>query len=100
MRRALGLFHRWLGLFTAVFLAIAGAIISWDHELDAWLNPRLYEALTPATRALTAADALRLAEQLELRQPELRVTYLPLAVEPGHALKLFVAPRVGRARNK
>ena len=103
MRRALGLFHRWLGLFTAVFLAIAGltgAIISWDHELDAWLNPRLYEALTPATRALTAADALRLAEQLELRQPELRVTYLPLAVEPGHALQLFVAPRVGSARNQ
>ena len=41
------LIHRWTGLFLAVFLFISGltgAIISWDHELDEWLNPQLFEA--------------------------------------------------------
>ena len=38
IRPWLGRLHRWFGLFTAVFLFIAGAtgaVISWDHELDA-----------------------------------------------------------------
>ena len=42
MRAFLVLLHRWFGLFIAVFLIIAGltgALISWDHELDEWLNP-------------------------------------------------------------
>ncbi|MFX5562802.1 PepSY-associated TM helix domain-containing protein, partial [Acinetobacter baumannii] len=44
MRALLVLLHRWFGLAVAVFLFIAGvtgALISWDHELDAWLNPQL-----------------------------------------------------------
>ena len=37
MRRVLLLLHRWFGLFTALFLFVAGftgAVIAWDHELD------------------------------------------------------------------
>ena len=47
MRALLVLLHRWFGLAVAVFLFIAGvtgALISWDHELDAWLNPQLFHA--------------------------------------------------------
>ena len=47
MRNLFVLIHRWAGLFTAVFLFIAGltgAVISWDHELDEWLNPHLFDA--------------------------------------------------------
>ena len=45
MRAILVVLHRWFGLFIAGFLIIAGltgALISWDHELDEWLNPHLF----------------------------------------------------------
>jgi uncharacterized iron-regulated membrane protein len=84
--------HRWFGLFIAVFLFVAGAtgaVISWDHELDAWLNPQLYHA----HGAGQPQDSLVLADALEARDPRLQVTWLPLAVEPGHALLVGVDPR-------
>ena len=46
-RSFLVVMHRWAGLFLAGFLFISGltgAIISWDHELDEWLNPQLFKA--------------------------------------------------------
>jgi uncharacterized iron-regulated membrane protein len=88
--------HRWLGLATALFLFIAGvtgAIISWDHELDEWLNPEFYEAHTPGT----ARNALDLAAAFEAADPRVRVRYLPLSIEPGHTLLLMVEPRVNPA---
>ena len=39
--------HRWAGLLMAGFLFVAGvtgAVISWDHELDEWLNPQFNHA--------------------------------------------------------
>jgi uncharacterized iron-regulated membrane protein len=91
--------HRWLGLATAVFLFIAGltgSIIAWDHELDAWINPELYEvegagAMLPATE---------LARRLEASEPRLSVRYLPLHTEPGETLMVFVEPRVDPATGK
>jgi uncharacterized iron-regulated membrane protein len=96
MRRILVLLHRWFGLASAAFLFMAGltgAIIAWDHELDALLNPTFYRSESAGT--LTSSEAIALAESLEVQRPELRVRYLPLATEPGHALQLFVEPRVG-----
>lgn len=84
--------HRWLGLATAAFLFIAGltgAIISWDHELDAALNPSLYRASTD----VAPQSPLALARQLEAARPELQVTYAPVAPEPGHAVMFSVEPR-------
>ncbi|WP_409998334.1 PepSY domain-containing protein, partial [Escherichia coli] len=49
MRPILVLLHRWCGLFIALFLftaGLTGAVISWDHELDEWLNPHLFDAQT------------------------------------------------------
>lgn len=91
--------HRWFGLGAAVFLFIAGltgAVISWDHELDAALNPDLYYAHSKGN----ALPALELAARIEAADPRVRVTYLPLTVEPEHALQVFVSPRVDPATGK
>jgi uncharacterized iron-regulated membrane protein len=84
--------HRWFGLFTAVFLFIAGAtgaVISWDHELDSALNPTLYHSEQGPQR-----PALDLADAVEAAHPHGRVGYLPLAVPAGEALQIWVEPRI------
>ena len=45
MRSLLVYFHRYVGLATALFLALAGitgSILAFHHELDEWLNPGFY----------------------------------------------------------
>lgn len=96
MRHAFVLVHRWAGLFTAVFLFIAGltgAVISWDHELDEWLNPHLFDAriTDPAAAPL---PALTLVEKLEAADPKTKVTFFTLAGERGHTSQFSVEPRV------
>ncbi|MGF6296078.1 putative iron-regulated membrane protein [Paraburkholderia youngii] len=96
MRRQLVRLHRWFGVATALFLFVAGltgAIIAWDHELDAALNPSFYLART----AGPTLPGLELANRVEAADPRLRVTYLPLEVEPGHALQMMVLPRTDPA---
>lgn len=93
LRPAMVQVHRWMGLGMAIFLFIAGvtgAVISWDHELDEWLNPHLNRV--PSTGP--ALSPLALAREVEARYPQVQVTYVPLAIEPGHALALFVEPKV------
>lgn len=84
--------HRWFGLAAAAFLfqaGLTGAVIAFDHELDAALNPSFYAAPTagPAD-PLAAADALEAARGVD-------VTWLPLALEPGESLRVFVAAKPG-----
>ncbi|CAB3753488.1 PepSY-associated TM helix domain-containing protein [Paraburkholderia solisilvae] len=91
MRPILVRLHRWFGIAIALFLFIAGltgAIIAWDHELDAALNPMFFYARTdgPALRPL------ELVRRVEAADPRLHVTYMPLGIEPGHTLQLFVRP--------
>jgi len=93
LRNALVLVHRWFGLAAALFLFVAGltgAVISWDHELDGWLNPQFFEARTQGQ----AKPAFELAARVEAADARVRVSYLPLNVEPGHALNMSVSPRV------
>ncbi|MCC2956694.1 PepSY domain-containing protein [Massilia sp. IC2-477] len=92
MRAFWTLVHRYAGLLTAAFLFVSGltgAVISWDHELDDLLNPHLMEAHTPGR----AQPALLLAQQVEARYPQVRVSYVPLHAEEGRSLALGVAPR-------
>jgi uncharacterized iron-regulated membrane protein len=91
--------HRWVGLLTALFLIVSGltgAVISWDHELDDLLNPHLMEAKVKGP----ALPSLELARLVEERHPQVRVSFLPLAVEPGETLHVFVRPRVDPATGK
>ena len=99
MRSVLVLLHRWVGLAIAAFLFVAGltgAVISWDHELDDWLNPELH-AVAPGGAPIPALD---LARALEARDPRAQVTYLPLAPEPGASLAVFVEPRIDPATGR
>lgn len=93
MRALLVRLHRWLGLGTAAFLFLAGltgAVIAWDHELDAALNPSFYRTTT----AGTPLSALTLAARLEAADPHAQVSYMPLSVEPGHTFIVRVEPRL------
>lgn len=99
MRPVLARLHRWVGLAIAGFLfvsGVTGAVISWDHELDEWLNPHLSEARTPGP----PRPALELAREVEARDPRVRATYVPLAAEPGHSLWVFVEPVVDPATGR
>ena len=95
MRGALVVLHRWCGLFIAGFLFVAGltgAVIAWDHEIDEWVNPGLFQAASGATDSPLAP--LELARRAEADDPRLRVSFLPLALEPGHTAMLGVAARI------
>ncbi|MBR8061129.1 PepSY-associated TM helix domain-containing protein [Burkholderia dolosa] len=88
--------HRWFGLAIALFLFVAGttgALIAWDHELDAALNPDFYVARSDAP----PLEPLALADRIEAADPRVQVTYLPLAVEPAHTLQIGVMPRADSA---
>lgn len=94
MRATFTLVHRWAGLFIAVFLFIAGAtgaVISWDHELDEFLNPHLFDAKTASGQTLSPHELVR---RVESSDPRIRVTFFPLSFEEGHNADLFVEPRV------
>ncbi|WP_433704710.1 PepSY-associated TM helix domain-containing protein [Paraburkholderia sacchari] len=93
MRAPLVRLHRWLGLGTAAFLFLAGltgAVIAWDHELDAALNPWFYRADTPGA----PLPALALAQRVEAADPRAQISYMPLSVEPGHTFVVRVEPRI------
>lgn len=99
MRAAFTIIHRWVGLLIAGFLFISGvtgAVISWDHELDEWLNPQLTDART----AGPSLPPLELARQVEARHPQVQVVFVPLAAEPGHSLAFGVDGRVDPATGK
>lgn len=92
MRLVFTLLHRWIGLTIAAFLIVSGttgAVISWDHELDEWLNPNLNEVKSTGE----SKPALELVKQVEARDPRIAVLYFPLLAEPGESLALFVGPR-------
>ncbi len=99
MRPYYVLLHRWVGLLMAGFLfltGLTGAVISWDHELDDWLNPHLTEARATG-RSL---PVLELVRQVEARYPQIRVTSVPLQVVPGESLSFFAQARVNPATGK
>lgn len=86
--------HRYAGLSLAAFLVISGltgSLMAFYHELDAWLNPDLFHASTEAGEALPPAAMVRRIEQTDSR---IRVSYIPLGLEPGHAASASVDPRV------
>ncbi|CAB5645181.1 Uncharacterized iron-regulated membrane protein [Comamonas aquatica] len=92
MREFWTVVHRWLGLTVALFLIVAGAtgaVISWDHEIDEWLNADIMH--TPGRGALQ--DPLVLAAAVEAHDPRAEVSYMTLGLEEGHAASFLVRPR-------
>lgn len=96
MRPLLVRLHRWFGIAIALFLFVAGltgAIIAWDHELDAAINPSFFHARTDGP----ALSSFEIAQRIERADPRVQITYLPLLVEPGHTLQVFVTGRTNPA---
>ncbi len=92
MRAFFTLVHRWLGLGIALFLIVAGltgAVTSWDHELDEWLNADIMH--TPGRGALKAP--MDLAAVVEAADPRAQVSYITLGLEEGHAASFLVRAR-------
>ena len=92
MRAFLVLLHRWFGLFIAVFLIIAGltgALISWDHELDEWLNPHLFKSQSQGE----PLPMLELVRHVEDADPRVRASFFGLEAEPGHNAEIWVDAR-------
>lgn len=93
MRSFFTLLHRYFGLTIAAFLVLTGltgAIISWDHELDEWLNPHLLKTTSKGM----VKDATALALVVEKQFPEIQVTYYEMSAEAGHSYYYWVEPRV------
>ncbi|WP_019604427.1 PepSY-associated TM helix domain-containing protein [Teredinibacter turnerae] len=64
------LFHRYIGLLMAVFLIIAGvtgSAIAFYDELDAGLNPTLYQVEPPGTPPLSLDEIARKIDQQYLQ---------------------------------
>lgn len=92
MREFWTVVHRWLGLTAALFLIVAGAtgaVISWDHEIDEWLNADIMH--TPGRGALQSP--LVLAAAVEASDARVEVSYMTLALEEGHAASFLVRPK-------
>lgn len=92
LRKCWVVFHRWAGLITAPFLIVTGltgAVISWDHELDDWLNPHLREVHSQGE----LLSPLELAARVERDYPQIRVASIPLNTGNQESLALFVMPK-------
>jgi len=99
LRQCWVIFHRWAGLVTAPFLIITGltgAVISWDHELDDWLNPHLRDVHTQGE----LLSPVVLAERMEREYPEIRVASIPLNTGKDESLVLFAMPKQNPATGK
>lgn len=84
--------HRWAGLTLTLFLAVAGftgIFLSWIDELDAAAAPHLHYA-APAHAGDAPLDPLAIREAVLRRHPGADVHFVPLEVEHGRSLQLFV----------
>lgn len=106
MRQFFVLLHRYVGLALAAFLIVTGltgAVISWDHELDKWLNPDLIRAPTATVSPRENAPSktpLEYAAALEAKYPQVKILLVPLAPEPGHTLSFWAEPRYNPATDR
>src|SRR5690606_21376522 len=90
---------RWAGLFIALFLVVSGltgAVISWDHEIDEWLNSDLYKIESQGE----FRSPIDLIKVVEADDPHAQVVYVPLHFEEGHAATYLVQPRIDPATGK
>lgn len=84
--------HRWAGLTLALFLAVAGftgIFLSWIDELEVAAAPDLQLSAPPAPGAVPLST-LELRRRVLARYPGARIDYVPMAVEEGHSLRLYL----------
>ena len=106
MRQFLVLGHRWAGLITAVFIAIAGltgSVIAYEDELESWLNPHLFAVSAPvdaAGRAREMLDPFELQQRVARALPDYYINTVKFHRKPDQSLRVFLQPRPGVAADK
>ena len=83
--------HRYAGLATALFLLLAGlsgALLAFNHELDAALNPAMLRVTPQARPALAPGELIR---RVEAQLPAAQVRFIALNAAPDEAVRLRVA---------
>lgn len=88
------LVHRWAGLTTALFLALAaltGSVLAWEEPLERWSAPQLLTAPVPPQGRMI--DPVLLRAVAMARHPGMDVPFLPLTVHRGDSLRLRVVWR-------
>ncbi|MGF1631778.1 MAG: PepSY-associated TM helix domain-containing protein [Kiloniellaceae bacterium] len=98
IRSVLVLLHRYLGLATAVFLALAGltgSILAFHHEIDEWLNPEFYTTPGGAVAGSSSAplDLVALAARAQQDHPQLQIIYVESEGETDHPALAIGEPR-------
>lgn len=96
MRGALVRLHRYVGLALAGVLVIAGltgSVLAFQAELDAWLNPQLFEARHPALPILSPSQ---IAARVIAADPRARVTVVMMPIAADASASVFVAARGGQ----
>lgn len=88
--------HRWAGLATALFLAVAGltgTLLAFKNELEATLNPALFSVAPPGGRAEgDMLDPFVLREQLQRLHPEARADHMSFP-SAGKSVMFYLMPR-------
>ncbi|MGD9758622.1 MAG: PepSY-associated TM helix domain-containing protein [Comamonas sp.] len=99
MRALWTVVHRWVGLFLAAFLVmtgLTGAVLSWDHEIDDWLNADMLH--TPGRGPLQTP--LQLAQAVRAADARAEISYMSLGLREGEAASFLVRPLVDQATGK
>jgi len=99
LRRLCLLFHRYAGLFMAVWLVLiglTGSIIVFNPELQAWLDP----PPAIAERPLPELDPATLTQRAQELVPQAAFNSLVLQRKRGEPFIAFAEPRVGGSIEK
>ncbi len=89
MRNVFVLLHRYLGLTMALFLIVAGltgSIMAFEDEIDAWLNPQLFQVSSRGQEL----SPTQLADRIEQQDSRLSVSYVPIVLAEGQSVRVGV----------
>ncbi|MGO1119212.1 PepSY-associated TM helix domain-containing protein [Rhodovibrionaceae bacterium A322] len=92
MRSVLVVLHRYLGLATAIFLAVAGltgSVLAFHHEIDEWLNPDFYAVSASGT----PMDLASLTEKVKADHPGFLISYVATEGDVDHPAEAWIEPR-------
>jgi uncharacterized iron-regulated membrane protein len=88
--------HRYAGLTSALFLTVAaltGSLLAFGADLDAWLNPKLFQSSTRGKPL--SFDTL--VQRIEASDCRIQVDYLSAPAKEGTSAFAFVSPKADPA---
>jgi uncharacterized iron-regulated membrane protein len=89
MRKVIVYLHRWVGLAVLLFIgvaAITGTVLSFDKELDRWLNDDWYYVKTQSARL----PVDQLVPRAESFVPGSRVTFVRMDADPTRSYHFYL----------